>query len=51
MPGNSVSTQKPPMIAIAQITETRAALAVGTVKNRSRMCGSPAMPRNDAADG
>ena len=28
------------MIAIAQITDTRAACAVGTVKKRIRMCGS-----------
>ena len=36
------------MIAIAQITETRAALAVGTVKKRIRMCGSPAVPNTSA---
>ena len=36
------------MIAIAQITDTRAALAVGTVKKRIRMCGRPAVPNTSA---
>ena len=36
------------MIAIAQITEMRACFAVGTVKNRIRMCGMPAVPRTSA---
>ena len=36
------------MIAIAQITEMRACLAVGTVKNRIRMCGIPAVPSTSA---
>ena len=36
------------MIAIAHTTERRACWAVGTVKNRIRMCGSPAVPNTSA---
>ena len=36
------------MIAIAQITDLRAACAVGTVKKRIRMCGMPAVPNTSA---
>ena len=36
------------MIPMAQITETRASFAVGTVKNRIRMCGIPAVPSTSA---
>jgi hypothetical protein len=36
------------MIAIAQMTDLRAAWAVGTVKKRIRMCGSPAVPSTSA---
>ena len=36
------------MIAMAQITDTRASFAVGTVKNRIRMCGMPAVPSTSA---
>ena len=36
------------MIAIAQITDTRACCAVGTVKKRIRMCGRPAVPNTSA---
>ena len=36
------------MIAIAQITDLRASLAVGTVKKRIRMCGRPAVPKTSA---
>ena len=36
------------MMAIAQITDFRAACAVGTVKKRIRMCGSPAVPNTSA---
>jgi hypothetical protein len=36
------------MIPIAQITDFRASLAVGTVKNRIRMCGRPAVPNTSA---
>ncbi len=33
---------------MAHITEVRAALALGTVKKRIRMCGSPAVPNISA---
>ena len=36
------------MMAIAQITDLRASWAVGTVKNRIRMCGRPAVPNTSA---
>jgi len=36
------------MRTIAQATEVRAALALGTVKKRMRMCGSPAVPSTSA---
>jgi hypothetical protein len=36
------------MMNIAQTTEERAALAFGTVKNRIRMCGRPAVPSTSA---
>ena len=37
------------MMNIAQTTEPRAALASGTVKNRIRMCGRPAVPSTSAS--
>src|SRR3954453_18365213 len=36
------------MMNIAQTTEVRAALALGTVKKRIRMCGRPAVPSTSA---
>ena len=36
------------MIAIAQITEVRAACAERTVKKRMRICGIPAVPSTKA---
>jgi len=36
------------MIAIAQITDLRACCAVGTVKKRIKICGSPAVPSTSA---
>ena len=36
------------MIAIAHTTDLRACCAVGTVKNRIRMCGRPAVPKTSA---
>ena len=36
------------MMNIAHTTEPRAALAFGTVKNRIRMCGRPAVPSTSA---
>ncbi len=36
------------MMPIAQTTDLRAVCAVGTVKNRIRMCGSPAVPNTSA---
>ncbi len=36
------------MMNIAQTTDERAALAFGTVKNRIRMCGRPAVPSTSA---
>ena len=36
------------MMNIAHTTEERAALAFGTVKNRIRMCGRPAVPSTSA---
>ena len=37
------------MMNIAQTTDERAALAVGTVKKRIRMCGRPAVPSTSAS--
>ena len=36
------------MMNMAVTTDERAALAFGTVKNRMRMCGSPAVPSTSA---
>ena len=36
------------MMNIAQTTDERAALALGTVKKRIRMCGRPAVPSTSA---
>ena len=37
------------MMNMAATTEERAAFAVGTVKKRIRMCGSPAVPSTSAS--
>ncbi|MNT88839.1 hypothetical protein D3C72_2294580 [compost metagenome] len=42
--------KKKPMNTVANSTDLRASLALGTVKKRIRMCGRPAMPNTRPRD-